>query len=246
MTPDSTTWTCSDTGNRLSDFLDGALAPAELAAFERHRSECADCTALSASVGATVAGLHSMALLEEPPELVRAILERTIGARAADAQPSAIPAKPEKTGRSWFDWLSAVAQPQFAYGALAVLVSALAVSHALGIEWRRPTVAELEPASLYRAANSRGHIVFARGTKFVSDLRIVYEIQAAFESDPELEPEPAPQSKPAPKPTPGQTKIMPPNGPHDPTRASRPANFATRALAETASLALGIRARNLR
>jgi|HubBroStandDraft_6_1064221.scaffolds.fasta_scaffold483685_2 hypothetical protein len=245
MTLDHTTWTCADTENRLTDFLDGVLAPGELAAFEQHRAGCATCTALAARVGATVGTLHSMALLEEPPELVRAILDRTIGARevAREVIPIAAAPEPDDERRGWFDWFSVIAQPQFAYGLVAVLVSALVVSHALGIQWRRPTSADLDPANLYREANRSGHIVYARGTKIVSDSRIVYEIQSEFESEPESAP--APQPTPVHRQAPGQTRIAPSNGPYDPTRASRPANTATRAAAEMASLIVGMYPRKL-
>jgi hypothetical protein len=207
-------------------------------------------------VGATVSGLRGIALLEEPPELVRAILDRTIGARTADraarpvapvapARPRVPSAQPAETESGWFDWLSAIAQPQFAYGALAVMVSVLVVSHALGIQWRRPTIAELQPDSIYREANRQGHLIYARATKTVSDSRVVYEIQSALEAAPAAES--APQPKPAARPAPGQTEIAPhvaPNGgPHDPTRASRPVNVMVRAAAEAASLMLGVHAR---
>jgi hypothetical protein len=152
-------------------------------------------------------------------------------------------AQPADSERGWFDWLSALAQPQFAYGALAVLVSALVVSQALGIQWRRPTIAELQPDSIYREANRRGHMIYARSTKLVSDSRVVYEIQSAFET--ESVPESAPQSKPTPARTPGQSEIAPHDGPHDPNRASRRANMMTRAATEVASLTMGIPSRSL-
>ena len=251
MAADYTNWTCAETEDRLSDFLDGLLAPDELAAFELHRAGCANCAALSARVGATVNGLHGMALLEEPPELVRAILDRTIGARDANravvpvvpAKPRVPAAQPADSERGWFDWLSAIAQPQFAYGALAVLVSALVVSQALGIQWRRPTIAELQPDNIYREANRQGHMIYARGTKFVADSRVVYEIQSAFEN--ESVPEAAPQPRPAPRPAPGQTEIAPHGEPRDPSRASRHVNIMTRAATEAASLMLGIHSRSL-
>jgi hypothetical protein len=246
MTLDHTTWTCADTENRLTDFLDGVLAPDELATFEQHRAGCAGCAALAARVGVTVGSLHVMALLEEPPELVRAILDRTSGAREATREIIPVGAaepEPEDERRGWFDWLSAIAQPQFAYGLVAVLVSALVVSHALGIQWRQPTSADLDPANLYREANRSGHLVYARGTKIVSDSRIVYEIQSEFESEPESTP--APQSTPVHREAPGQTRIAPSNGPHDPTRASHPANPTTRAAAESASLVVAMNPRKL-
>jgi hypothetical protein len=245
MTLDHTTWTCADTENRLTDFLDGVLAPDELATFEQHRAGCASCAALAARVAATVGSLHGMALLEEPPELVRAILDRTSGPREAAREVIPVAtAEPDEERRGWFDWLSAIAQPQFAYGLVAVLVSALVVSHALGIEWRRPTSADLDPANLYREANRSGHLVYARGTKLVSDSRIVYEIQSEFES--ESESTPAPQPTPVHRQAPGRTEIAPSTRPHDPTLASRSANFATRLATEAASLVVGMNGMNPR
>jgi anti-sigma factor RsiW len=244
MAAEQSNWTCAQTEDRLSDFLDGLLSADELAAFERHRAGCANCAALLARVDSTVSGMHAMALLEEPPELVRAILDRTIGPRDANRVVATVPAaQPADSERGWFDWLSALAQPQFAYGALAVLVSALVVSQALGIQWRRPTIAELQPDSIYREANRRGHMIYARSTKLVSDSRVVYEIQSAFET--ESVPESAPQSKPTPARTPGQSEIAPHDGPHDPNRASRRANMMTRAATEVASLTMGIPSRSL-
>ncbi|MGB6430038.1 MAG: anti-sigma factor [Candidatus Acidiferrales bacterium] len=255
MAADHTTWACAETEERLSDFADGLLAADELAAFERHRAGCSACAALSARVGATVSEMRGMALLEEPPELVRSILDRTIGARDAKHGVASIPAarptvpatRPADSERGWFDWLSAIAQPQFAYGAAAVLISVVVVSHALGIRWRQPTVAELQPASIYREANRQGHLIYARGTKYVSDSRVVYEIQSAFEG--QQAPDSAPQPKPAQRQAPGQTEIAPhvtPSlGPRDPSRASHPINLMRRAAAEAATLVPGINPRSV-
>ena len=252
MPTDHNIWTCAETETRFSDFVDGLLAPDERAAFDRHRAGCAACATLSARVAATVSGLHAMPMLEAPPELVRAILARTSGAHDAECTASAAPGtQSARTKRRWLEWLSALAQPRFAYGVLSVLVSALVVSHALGIEWRRPTTADLDPANIYRTANRQGHLIYARGTKFVADSRIVYEIQSALDSEPAAESAPqqntAPSRAPAETPShaPGQTRIVPPAGPRDPERAGRPADFMSRAVTRTASLMLSILVRPL-
>ena len=61
------------------------------------------------------------------------------------------------------------------------------------------TAAELHPANVLRAANRQAHLTYARGVKFVNDLRVVYEIQSRFASQPEpaASPAPRPESNPA-------------------------------------------------
>jgi hypothetical protein len=175
---------------------------------------------------------------------VRAILDRTIGARDAIRSAAAIPARePAEASRGWFGWISTLAQPQFAYGVMAVLVSALVVSHALRIDWRRPITADLQPETIYRTVNRDGHIAFARGSKFVSDSRIVYEIQSTFETEPASEA--APQPAPGPSKIPGQSEAAPSGGTHDSSRASRPVNVIRRAASETASFMFEFHSRSL-
>ena len=55
---------------RLSDYLDGELAPASRARMERHLGECAQCRRLLAGLRRTVDGLHR---LSEPSPGVNAL-----------------------------------------------------------------------------------------------------------------------------------------------------------------------------
>lgn len=186
-----TNWTCAMTEDRLSDYVDGLLNAGDRAAFEAHRDSCAACAALVARVSGAVQKLQTLPAVVEPPHLVYAILDATLG-----------PRKAEEGWRAWFRWLRFVWQPQFAYGALTVLVTIGVVSHALGVQWQKPTLADLSPVAIVRNVNRHAHLAYARGSKFVSDLRIVYEIQSRLR--PDAEPEPQPVRTPAP----GQT-----NGP---------------------------------
>src|SRR6266852_1888001 len=105
-------------------------------------------------------------------------------------------------------------QPRFAYGAVSVLVTAAVLFQALGFQWRKPTLADLNPVNMYRAADRRAHIIYARGTKFVTDLRVVYEIQSRLR--PEVEPQPAPEQKPGP----GRSNGPQPKAPRQLNRAN--------------------------
>jgi len=172
------TWNCEQIEARLSEYIDQLLDPEERQAFTAHLAGCARCSRLEAEISGMVARIQKLEPVEPPPRLVYNILDRTLGPRKA---------KQARPGwRSLF-------QPRFAMGVATVALSAAIVSQALGIEWSQVSAADLAPASLYRAADRRVHLVYARGVKFVNDLRVVYEIQSRLGRQPETPPpRPAP------------------------------------------------------
>ena len=197
------TWNCEQIEGRLSDYVDRLLDAGERSAFEEHVAGCARCAPLVKSVAGLVAEMHHLEPLEAPPRLVYKILDRTLGPRTE-----------RKGWRTWLGWLRWVWQPRFAYGAVSVLVTAVVLFQALGIPVRRPTLADLNPVNMYRAADRRAHLIYARGAKFVTDLRVVYEIQSRLR--PEAEPQPAPEQKPGP----GQSNGPQPKSPRQLNRAN--------------------------
>src|SRR5262245_16111936 len=196
-------WSCEQIEARLTDYIDRLLDADERSAFDRHISTCPRCAPLVQRVSRLVAELHRLEPLEVPPALIPAILEQTLGPRG------------KKAGwRALLDWLRPVWQPRFAYGAVSLLVTVAVLFQALGIEWRKPALADLNPVNIYRAADRRAHLIYARGVKFVTDLRVVYEIQSRVR--PEAEPPPAPE----PKPGPGQSEGPPAKSPRQLNRAN--------------------------
>ena len=184
-------WNCEQIEARLSDFLEGALTPEETALFVNHSSTCAQCQELVASVRGLIGAMHALEPVAAPVNLMPAILNSTLGPR------------PSSSGwRAWFGWTRVILQPRFAYGALTVLITLGVISQALGIEWSMPTVADLNPVNVYRNADRKVHLAYAKGSKFVGDLRVVYEIKSRLEP----EQDPVPQKTPAAQPSaPGQS-----------------------------------------
>jgi hypothetical protein len=201
--------TCEQLESRLSDYVDGALSGADREAFLAHSRTCARCAPLLASVSSLVSGLHGLEPAETPPRLVYKILDATLG--------------PRESVSGWrvtLDWLRGLASPKIAYGTLSVVATLGVLLTATGFSWRQPRLADLRPAAMYRNADRQAHLIYARSSKFVSDLRIVYEIQARFRPESELAPEPdktTPQS--APQKQPGIS-----NGPDSTPRQQNRAN----------------------
>ncbi len=131
-------WTCEQSEARLSDYLDGVLNPAELAEFTAHVPSCARCAPLVASVSDLLTGLRGLEEIAEPPRLVSAILDKTLGPRES------------LTGwRAILGWVRGVASIRFAYGALSVAATLIIFITASGFNWRHPKLADLKPATIY-------------------------------------------------------------------------------------------------
>ncbi len=204
------TWTCDLVEARLSDYLDGLLHGPERAAFEAHVDSCAGCAPLLASVRGLVGEMHAMEAIEAPPRLVYSILDKTLG--------------PRETVTGWQGFLNAIkglATPKFAYGMASVMATLIVLLSASGFSLRKPKLADLRPATIYHNADRQAHLVLARSVKYVSDLRVVYEIQSRLRQD-ENNFQTSPEQllpKSAPEKTPGQTDDHRPSQPRQQNRA---------------------------
>lgn len=183
-------WNCEDVEARLSEHVDERLEPAEQRAFAAHLEGCAGCRRQVAQVSGYVARIRGLEALAEPPRLVYQILDQTLGPRKA-------------TGwRAVREWLRPAAQPRFAMGTVISLLAVMVVGQALGIRWSQVKGSDLRPSALVREADRRVHRAYARGVKFVNDLRVVYEIQTRLQAPQESPPEPQPTA-------PGTTESAP-------------------------------------
>jgi len=215
-------WTCEQTELRLSDYLDGLLPPEEQHAFDLHVNACERCTPLVSSVTHALVNLRALPELEAPPRLVYNILDATLGPRETVTGWAAVRA-----------WIRGLASPRFAYGSVSLAATFLMlVTVTGGFDWKKPKLANLAPGVIYRNANRRMHIAYAQGTKYVSDLRVVYEIQSRLRQDSELPASnegSAPESSPQKEP--GRTDGSQPAAPRQQNRANE-TNSQLQVLAE--------------
>ena len=200
-------WTCEQTEARLSDYLDGLLQPAEHAAFDQHVNGCERCAPLVASVSHVVGALHKLEQAQPSAQLMTSILAMTEG---------------PKTWRNAMRWLRGLQSPRFVYSAVSVAATFMLLLTATGFSWRRPKLADLAPATVLYRANSKAHQVYAHSVKFVSDLRVVYEIQSRInenDQNPAIREGTIPQT--APKKDPGRTENTDPASPKQQNRANQ-------------------------
>lgn len=173
-------WNCTVTEERLSEFLEGQLDAGEADAFSTHAKTCAHCSQLIAQVGGLVSEMHGLELLEEPAGLHGKIMDATLGPRSS------------KGGwRGWFAWAPMLWKPRFAMGIATVAACCFVVVQAGGVTPGKVRRADLNPVDMFRAVNRQAHLTYARGMKFVNQLRVVYEIQSRLEPEPPQEQAPA-------------------------------------------------------
>lgn len=180
-------WNCTLTEERLSDLLEGALASEERQACAAHAAACANCAEMLARVGDLVGAMHALEPLREPNFLARRVIDRTLRARGRGDGVA-----------SWSAWLGLIWQPRFAMGIATVAATIVLLAHAAGPQLGHLTPADLNPVNVVRAGNRQAHLTYARGEKFVNDLRVVYEIRAMLASQAPAQAAPENQSSPAP------------------------------------------------
>ena len=186
------TWTCEQTELLLTDYLDGLLQPEQQRAFDLHVNSCERCTPLVSSVTHAIANLRALPELETPPRLVYNILDATLGPRETVAGWAAVRA-----------WVRSLASPRIAYGSVSVAATLVMLITASGFNWKKPKLADLSPVNITRNTYRKANVLYGQGSKYISDLRVVYEIQSRLRQDNELPttnegtvPESAPQKEP--------------------------------------------------
>ena len=202
------TWNCEQTELLLTDYLDGLLQPEQQHAFDMHVNGCDRCTPLVASVTHAVANLRALPELETPPRLVYNILDATLG--------------PRETVTGWAAfraWARGLASPRFAYGSLSVAATFLILVTASGFNWKKPKIADLSPVKIYRGTNRQVQMARGRAMKYVSDLRVVYEIQSRLRQDNDL-PTGNEGTAPDQQKEPGRTDGTAPASPRQQNRAN--------------------------
>jgi len=170
------TWTCDQTEARLSDYLEGLLQAPERAEFEAHMHGCAECGPLVESVRSLITEMQSVEQVEVPPQLIHSILDKTIG-----------PREHVTFWQSLKNFLGGLATPKFAYGFASVTATLFIVLSAAGLSWRKPKLTDLNPSTMSRNITRQAHLSYAHAVKYVSDLRVVYEIQSRLRQDNQLQ-----------------------------------------------------------
>lgn len=209
-------WTCEQTELLLTDYLDGLLSAADRHEFDAHVNACPRCTPLVSSVMHALSSLHSLPQIEPPQRLVYNILDKTLG--------------PRETVTGWSAVLSFFRHfnvQRTAYAGVSLCAMFLTVASFTSFNWKKPKLADLAPATVYRGADRQAHLVYARSTKFVSDLRVVYEIQSRLQRTDELpsrEDTTTPQT--APEKEPGRTDASP----SSPKQQNRANDLASRSI----------------
>jgi hypothetical protein len=165
-------WTCDQTEARLSDYLEGLLGGAERAEFEAHVHDCAECGPLVEGVKSVLSEMHAMRPVEVPSGLIYRILDLTLG-----------PREHVTFWQSVKKFLSGMATPKFAYGAASVMATLIILFSASGISLKKPKLGDLSPSNVARNVTRQAHLKYAGVVKYVSDLRVVYEIQSRLRQD---------------------------------------------------------------
>lgn len=182
---------CAELESLLCDYVDGTLTASERATVDLHLESCEACRALVADCGAAVGFMSRAAEPEPPAALVNAILHE---ARTGKWSPVRRQGAGHWLGRIF----EPVFQPKFAMGMAMTILSFSMLGKLAGIEVRRLTPQDLEPAKVWSTLEDKAYRTWDRAKKYYESLRVVYEIQQTLNDWSESEAETRPGSSPGP------------------------------------------------
>ncbi len=188
---------CAQWEARASDWLEGQVTPETVAALQAHARQCPACGELLGQLRELRTVFSSWPEAPLPEGFVPRVLARTSGLH-------------DQAGwRAAFAGLKAMLwQPRWVMALAAVWFGFALIVNAAGIrlnQLRWGGVAEnLMPSRLAALISRQAHRTLARGIRYYSDLRMVYEIQTALHS--------MRNAPPARRPAHGG-QVVPPRGP---------------------------------
>jgi hypothetical protein len=152
--------------NLTSDYLEGLLEPGLKREVEAHLSICPSCLEMVGEVRRAMELCHAAPELEPAPWLVRKIMLATVGERRPGL------------GERLAAFFRPAFQPRFAYGVAMAVFSFSIIVQAAGINLRHMTFADLNPFTWVHRGKRAWYLNAARVEKFISDAKVVYEIES--------------------------------------------------------------------
>lgn len=167
---------CQIIDERLCDYLDGAMVPAERLGFEQHVEACPACASLVADCRASMNFLERVAEVEVPKELVTRILYHT---------PKETPILAALAGKGilqrWLQpLLQPLLQPRLAMG-MAMTILSFSMLGKFASPVRQIKASDLDPVKVWRTVDDSAHRTWDRFVKYYDNLRLVYEVQTTLE-----------------------------------------------------------------
>jgi hypothetical protein len=162
---------CAEFEILLADYIDGALAPEQQAAFSAHLESCPGCKLLAEEAGSALAFMERVAEVDMPPAVMTKILHATNSGWELTLHGRGI--------RGWINRTFApVLQPRFVLGAGLTIMTATMLTQCAGLPKRTLTAQDLDPVRIISSLENRAERVWDRAMKSYESMRLVYEVKS--------------------------------------------------------------------
>jgi hypothetical protein len=175
---------CDECENMIADAIDGTLSPADMAALERHKAECAQCTQLYKE---TEQGKNWMQYLAEEPEIPEGLFEKILARTSQPSQQNVVsgavvPIRPQPARTAWYRYpmpvLRQVFEPRLLMTAAMAFFSIALTMNLTGIKLTEMHAADLRPSRMKATLTRQYYSTNEQVMKYYENLRVVYEMES--------------------------------------------------------------------